>query len=131
MLPAPGDSNGLLIVKLKRKLEFKVHVVFEAVKPASVLQFLEFLKSHNPLFSVIGISPNNIPVDVLGCQNDKLEENEIYSQLLRCLDEPAEVNIELSIEEEIEKEDPLSEFRGPSVKTTNRYQETHTDTISM
>ena len=119
-MPAPGDSNGLLIVKLKRKLEFKVHVVFEAVKPASVLQFLEFLKSHNPLFSVIGIS-----------QNDKLEENEIYSQLLRCLDEPAEVNIELSIEEEIEKEDPLSEFRGPSVETTNRYQETDTDTISM
>ena len=67
MLPTPADSSGLLIVKLKGILEFKVHVVFEAVKPASVLQFLEFLKSHNPLFSVIGISPNNIPVDVLGC----------------------------------------------------------------
>ena len=31
MLPRPVDSNGLFIVKLKRKLEYKGHVLFEAV----------------------------------------------------------------------------------------------------
>ena len=32
MLPRPADSNGLIIVKLKHKLEYKGHVVFEAVR---------------------------------------------------------------------------------------------------
>ena len=116
MLPRQADSNGLLIVKFKRKLEYKGHIVFEQVRPALVLQFLEFLKSHSHLYSYIEINTNNIPVDVLGCQNEKLEENEIFSQLLTCLDKPTDVKIELSTGEEI-KEDPLSEFRAPSVET--------------
>ena len=32
MLPRPSDNNVLIIVKLKRKLEYKGHVVFEAVR---------------------------------------------------------------------------------------------------
>lgn len=47
MLLRPADSNGLFIGKLKRKLEYKGHVVFEAVKSVLVLQSLDFLKSHN------------------------------------------------------------------------------------
>ena len=50
MLPRPVDSNGLSIVKLKRKLEYKGHVVFEAVTPDLVILFLEFLRSHNDLY---------------------------------------------------------------------------------
>ena len=45
-LPRPADSNGLLIVKLKRKLEYKSHVILEAVRAALVVQFLKFLKLH-------------------------------------------------------------------------------------
>ena len=93
MLPRSVDSNGLLIVKLRRKLEYKGQVVFEAVRPTLAFQFLEFLKSNTHLYSDIKINPNNVPV--LGCQNDKLVEHEIYSQLLRCLDEPIEVKIVL------------------------------------
>ena len=52
---------------------------------------------------------------MLGCQNDKLEENYIHLQLPRCLDEPVEVKIDLSPDKEIQ-ENPLSEFRPPSVK---------------
>ena len=84
-LPRPADSNGLLIVKLKPKLKNKNHVIFEK---ALVVQFLEFLKLHNHLYSDIEINYNNIPVDMLGCHNKKLEESEIYFQLLRSLDEP-------------------------------------------
>ena len=29
MLPRPADSNGLVIIKLKRKLEYHGHVLFE------------------------------------------------------------------------------------------------------
>ena len=43
MLLRPADSNGLLIVKLKRKLVYKGHVVLVAVRLGLVLQFLEFL----------------------------------------------------------------------------------------
>ena len=31
-LSKPADSNGLIVVKLKHKLEYKGHVVFEAVR---------------------------------------------------------------------------------------------------
>ena len=48
-LPRPVDSYGLLIVKLKLKLEHKRHVIFEAVRPGLVVQFLEFLKLNNHL----------------------------------------------------------------------------------
>ena len=40
---------------------------------------------------------------MLGCQNEKLEESEIYLQLLTALDEPIEVEVELSTNEEIMK----------------------------
>ena len=117
ILPRPADSNILLIVKLKRKLEYKIHVIFEAVRPALVVQFLEFLKLHNHLYSEIGINYNTIPVDMLGCHNEKLEEIETYLQLLRSLDEPIEAEVGLSTNEEIHK-DPLSKFKPPSVETT-------------
>ena len=44
MLPRPAGSNGFLIVKLKRKLEYKGHAVFQAVRPDIVIQFLESLE---------------------------------------------------------------------------------------
>ena len=62
MLPRPAGSNGLIAVKLKRKLEYKGQVVFEAVRPDVVIQFLEFLRSHHYLYSDIEFNPANIPV---------------------------------------------------------------------
>ena len=45
VLPRPVDSNGFLIVKLKRKLEYKYDGVFEVVRPTLVVQLLQFLMS--------------------------------------------------------------------------------------
>ena len=59
----PADSNDLLIVKLKLKVEYKSHAISEAVRPALVVQFHEFLKLHNHLYSDIEINYNNISVD--------------------------------------------------------------------
>ena len=102
---------------MKRKLEYKGHVVFEAVRPDVVIQFLEFLRSHNDLYSDIEINPANLPVDILGLQRFRTEEDTIYSKLLKCLDEPIEVQLESSLGEET-LDDPLSEFRTPSMETT-------------
>ena len=45
VLPRPVYSNGFLIVKLKRKLEYKCDGVFEVVRPTLVVQLLKFLMS--------------------------------------------------------------------------------------
>ena len=66
ILPRPADSNGLIIVKLKHKLEYKGHLVFEVIRPDVVIQLVEFFRSHNDLYSDIELNPANIPVDILG-----------------------------------------------------------------
>ena len=66
MLPRSADNNGVIIVKLKLKLEYKGHVVFGAVRSDVLIQFLKFLRSYNDLYSDIEINPANITVDILG-----------------------------------------------------------------
>ena len=39
-LPRPADNNGIIIVKLKRKLQYRGHVYFECVRPNFILKFL-------------------------------------------------------------------------------------------
>ena len=56
-------------------------------------------------------------MDILGLQRFKTEEETTYSKLLKCLDEPIEVQLESSLGEET-LDDPLSEFRTPSMETT-------------
>ena len=42
-LPRPADSNGIIIVKLKRKLQYRGHVCFESVRP----NFMQNLLYHD------------------------------------------------------------------------------------
>ena len=44
LLPRTADSNGLGIVKLKRKVEYRGHVLFEAVRPDLLRRVLSYLK---------------------------------------------------------------------------------------
>ena len=81
-----------------------------------MIQFLEFFRSHNDLHSDIEINPANISVDILGLQRFKTEEDTVYSKLLKCLNEPIEVQLESSLVEET-LDEPLSEFRTPSMET--------------
>ena len=50
-LPRGNDSNSIVILKLKRKLEYKGSVYYESVRPSILLEFLTFLKENNPLYS--------------------------------------------------------------------------------
>ena len=102
---------------MKDKLGYKGHVVFEAVRPDVVIQFLAFLRSHNDSYSDIEINPGIIAVDILDLQRFKTEEDTIYSKLLTYLDEPTEVQLKSLLGERM-LDDSLSEFRTPSMETT-------------
>ena len=45
----PADSNGIIIVKRKRKLQYRGHVYSESVRPNFMLKFLQYLKLNNLL----------------------------------------------------------------------------------
>ena len=55
------DSNGLVVVKLKRKLSYRGHLYFESVHPESIDMALKNFKENNPLYCDIHIDANNIP----------------------------------------------------------------------
>ena len=77
LLSRQVNSNGLVIVKLNRKLEYQSHVYFEPVHPDIVLRLLQFLKGNNDLYKDITIVPSNIPttvVDSLGNKNTELAD---------------------------------------------------------
>ena len=65
VLPQGADSNGLLVVKLKRKLNYCGHVYFEVVHSKIIYQALMYLKQSNSLYHDIGLALNNIPRNLL------------------------------------------------------------------
>ena len=48
-LLCPADSNGIIIVKLKRNLQYRGHIYSESVRPNFILKFLQYLKLNNLL----------------------------------------------------------------------------------
>ena len=55
VLPCPACSDGLLLLKLKRKLIYCSHVYFEPIRPHLVLELLNFLKENNFLYNNVTI----------------------------------------------------------------------------
>ena len=53
VLPQGADSNDVIIVKLKRKPNFKGYVYFQAVCPEAVKLALLYLKYNNPLYKTL------------------------------------------------------------------------------
>ena len=87
-LPQGADSNGIVMIKLKRKLVYRGHVYFEAVSPeteaeAAVQSALQYLKSNNPLHHDILIDVSQIPKNPLS------------------LTEPIDIPIEIEAENDI------------------------------
>lgn len=48
VLPRPPERSGIML-KLKRKIAFRGHVYFQAVRPDIVINALNWLKINNPL----------------------------------------------------------------------------------
>ena len=50
VLPRPPERSGIIMLKLKRKLQFRGHVYFQAVCPELIVNALNWLKQNNPLY---------------------------------------------------------------------------------
>ena len=113
VLPRPPDRSGIILLKLKRKLQFRGHVYFQAVRPQFVISALNWLVANNPLYRNIEIHCDNISSDLtnLNCP-DTDQEN---------IDEPLQlqsnVNRELCNEDVEEQDDPLNEHRSAASET--------------
>ena len=68
--PRPPDRSGMILLKLKRKLQFRGNVYFQAVRPELIQQVLNWLKLHNPLYKYILVDINNIDSNLTALQND-------------------------------------------------------------
>ena len=55
-MPRPADSNGLIVVRLKRDLKYRGCVYFEPVRPSVIYQALNYLKTHTKFYEDISIS---------------------------------------------------------------------------
>ena len=104
-LPRPADSNGFIIVKVKRKLEQRGHVLFEPVRPEFVRSFLSYLKHNNHLYNSIDINLINIPQSMLQFGNSEAEVS--LGDFLVDLHQSLEIYTEQQQELEKEESDSL------------------------
>ena len=90
ILPRGADSNGLISVKLKRKLAYRGHVYFEPVRPEYVQHALEFLKANNPLYQDVVIAIEQIPSELISPSDDIEHDQtlEIHDDNLEEIDNP-------------------------------------------
>ena len=65
IVPRGTDSNGLILMKLKRKLSYRGHVLFEPVRRDVVNLVLDYFKQNNFLYNNILINIDNMAVDLL------------------------------------------------------------------
>ena len=70
ILPRPPDRSGIIMLKLKRKLQFKGHVYFEAVRPAFIQAALTWLKENNELYKDVVIDCATISNQLTGTADD-------------------------------------------------------------
>ena len=92
-LPTPADSNGVIIVKLKRKAAYRGHVLFEPVRPRLIESLLQYLKKHNHLYRNIEIDIENIPEELLS-QIGNISEENAYNYLVKNITNPTDIVID-------------------------------------
>ncbi|XP_066925712.1 uncharacterized protein [Clytia hemisphaerica] len=126
-LPRRANDNGLVIVKLKRKLEYKGHVVFEPIRPDFIQRVLNYFKENNPLYQDIEINVSNISNDETIIQNSANNEetdsndSDQLSEIASNDDstEPDDPQNNASDSEELETTDnPLDAHRSNANETT-------------
>ena len=78
-LPRPPDRSGIIMLKLKRKLQFRGHVYFQAVRPEIMQQVLNWLKVHNSMYKDILVNIKNIDSNLTALQNDA-DDNDTHQQ---------------------------------------------------
>ncbi|XP_057292445.1 uncharacterized protein LOC130621150 [Hydractinia symbiolongicarpus] len=96
-LPQGIDSSGVLFVKLKRKLAYRGHVVFQSVRPELLNEALQYLKNFNSFYSDVLIRMDNITQEFLSlCDTDAMVDTNEFS-----------VTVDID-DDNLEAENPLS-----------------------
>ena len=62
--PSPADSNGIITVKFKRKLQYRGHVYFQSARPNFILKFLQYL-DNIPSFLINEKNQDSLSFNVL------------------------------------------------------------------
>ena len=81
-LTRPADSNGIVIVRLKRKLQYRGHVCFKSVRPNFIMRLLQYLKFNNSLYHDIEINLDNVPNFLI---NEKSQDS-LLLNVIRIMD---------------------------------------------
>ena len=137
ILPRPPERSGIILLKLKRKLQFRGHVYFEAVRPEFIMTALNWLKANNPLYKDIQIHCRNIGTALTSMTHNELTENTITTTNFPTnffenaseneiditsnsdISHPnsGEMNSDIPANSDEENEDPLNEHRSPASET--------------
>lgn len=141
-LPRPPESSGIILLKLKRKLQFRGHVYYQAVRPEIVLNALNWLKANNELYKTVTIDIDRIDRNLTTLEVTSIPEcttstSTNVEQPMNEQDISADENISEKInepkneepvinetsknaqqeEQEEEIDDPLNEHRAPTNET--------------
>ena len=79
ILPRPPERSGIILLKLKRKLQFRGHVYFEVVRPEFVITALNWLKGNNPLYQNIQIDSANISIELTDKAQNGNDDNTLLA----------------------------------------------------
>ena len=125
-LPRPPERSGIIMLKLKRKMEFRGHVYFQAVRPQLILNALMWLKMNNPLYDNICID-----IDKIGRHLKTLQQNDVnlddstlnndnHSTESGISDDTCSNNENgenVSTPADEENDDPVNEYQAPTSET--------------
>ena len=92
-LPRPADSNGVIIVKLKRKAAYRGHMLFEPIRLRLTEILLQYLKKHNHLYRKTEIEIESIPEE-LQSQIGNISEENAYNYLVKNITNPIDIVID-------------------------------------
>ena len=69
------DRSGIILLKLKRKIQFRGHDYFEAVRPEFIMTALNWLKANKILCKDIQIDCTNISTELTSIMNDEVVDH--------------------------------------------------------
>lgn len=75
ILPHPPERSGIILLKLKRKIQFRGHDYFEAVRPEFIMTALNWLKANKILYKDIQIDCTNISTELTSIMNDEVVDH--------------------------------------------------------
>jgi hypothetical protein len=94
------------MLKLKRKLEFRGHVYFQAVRPQFIENALNWLKLNNPLYFNVTTEMNNINVNLKNLEQNEMSDTDTSTEACSTSRLPTNENDEME-----ENDDPLNVYR--------------------